>query len=25
VSNILIRYFRDPAKVMEAVRADLYE
>jgi flagellar protein FlaI len=25
VSNILIQYFRDPGKVMETVRADLYE
>jgi len=25
VSNILIQYYRDPTKIMEAVRADLYE
>jgi flagellar protein FlaI len=25
VSNILIQYYRDPTKVMETVRADLYE
>jgi flagellar protein FlaI len=25
VSNILIQYFRDPGKIMETVRADLYE
>ena len=25
VSNILIQYFRDPGKLMETVRADLYE
>ena len=25
VANILIQYYRDPTKIMETVRADLYE
>jgi hypothetical protein len=25
VSNILIQYYRDPSKVMETVREELYE
>jgi len=25
VSNILIQYYRDPTKIMEKVRAELYE
>jgi len=24
VSNILIQYYRDPSKIMETVRSDLY-